>query len=557
MESESPSKSKLQIMGFIHNPRMPKISIATTLVVILIVIIIGGYFSFRQPSIVRFSRSSYFTVVFDCGSTGTRVNVYEWMVKTSSENNGELPILLHSFPENLTKNKSCQYHCMQTEPGLHNFVGNASGVRASLEPLINDAKQWVPSERRGITPIYVMATAGMRSLAVEDAHRVMEDVENVVKEHGFLYGRKWIKVLSGKEEAYYGWAALNYKMGVFGNSSRSSTLGLLDLGGSSLQVVAEVDNMVENEHVFRSKIGFVEHDIIAFSLPSFGLNEAFDRTVVMLSHTQEHGESIGGRFEVRHPCLGAGFLQNYTCHGCFRLDSRELGNLSIRVQENELKTILLVGEPNWEQCKVLAQAAAINSSNSEWLHQAYHSNCIGLIDFGGKESLNLTKSLHTVRRYHALSGFFAVSNSLNMSQRANFTKMWESGQPLCSKSWADQTSINVQYCFQVPYLASLIENALCVSGMEIIFGPGDVSWTLGAALIEGEFLWLNNNKSKNGILTLKIKEMISSPILVFAVFLILLFIVYYSQIKVPMLGRKVAAANVSLPSYLYPKRQPN
>ncbi|CAI9773792.1 unnamed protein product [Fraxinus pennsylvanica] len=557
MESESPSKSKLPIMGFIHNPRMLKSSIATTLVVILIVIIIGGYFSFRQPSIVRFSRSSYFTVVFDCGSTGTRVNVYEWMVKTSSENNGELPILLHSFPENLTKNKSCQYHCMQTEPGLHNFVGNASGVRASLEPLINDAKQWVPSERRGITPIYVMATAGMRSLAVEDAHRVMEDVENVVKEHGFLYGRKWIRVLSGKEEAYYGWAALNYKMGVFGNSSRSSTLGLLDLGGSSLQVVAEVDNIVENEHVFRSKIGFVEHDIIAFSFASFGLNEAFDRTVVMLSHTQEHRESIGGRFEVRHPCLGAGFLQNYTCHGCLRLDSRELGNLSIRVQENELKTILLVGEPNWEQCKVLAQAAAINSSTSEWLHQAYHSNCIGLFDFGGKKSLNLTKSLHSVRRYHALSGFFAVSNSLNLSQRANFTKMWESGQLLCSKSWADQTSINVQYCFRVPYLASLVENALCVSGMEIIFGPGDVSWTLGAALIEGEFLWLNNNKSKNGILTLKIKEMISSPVLVFAVFLILLFIVYYSQIKVPMLGRKVAAANVSLPSYLYPKRQPN
>lgn len=175
----------------------------------------------------------------------------------------------------------------------------------------------------------------------------------------------------------------------------------------------------------------------------------------------------------------------------------------------------------------------------------------------GKESLNLTKSLHIVRRYHALSGFFAISNSLNLSQRANITKMWEPGQQVCSKSWADQTSINRQYCFRVPNLASLVENALCMSGMEIIFGPGDVSWTLGAALVEGEFLWLNNNKSENGILTLKMKEMISSPILVFAVFLILLFIVYYSQIKVPMPGRKFAAANISLPSYLCHKRQPN
>lgn len=133
-------------------------------------------------------------------------------------------------------------------------------------------------------------------------------------------------MLSGKEEAYYGWAALNYKMDVFVNSSRSSKLGLLDLGGSSLQMVAEVDDIVVNEHVFRSKIGFVEHDIIAFSLPSYGLNEAFDRTVVMLSHTREHRESVSSRFEVRHPCLGAGFVQNYTCHGCFRLVSRESGN---------------------------------------------------------------------------------------------------------------------------------------------------------------------------------------------------------------------------------------
>ncbi|CAA2956009.1 probable apyrase 7 [Olea europaea subsp. europaea] len=137
-----------------------------------------------------------------------------------------------------------------------------------------------------------MATTGMRSLAAEDVNRVMEDVENVVKEHGFL----------------------------------SSKLGLLDLGGSSLQMVAEVDDIVVNEHVFRSKIGFVEHDIIAFSLPSYGLNEAFDRTVIMLSHTREHRESVSSRFEVRHPCLGAGFVQNYACHGCFRLVSRESGN---------------------------------------------------------------------------------------------------------------------------------------------------------------------------------------------------------------------------------------
>ncbi|KAH6815756.1 hypothetical protein C2S51_020576 [Perilla frutescens var. frutescens] len=425
--------------------------------------------------------STHFTVVLDCGSTGSRVNVFEWMIGNGSKFYGSLPILLHSYPDNLNKNNACQYHCIQTEPGLHNFVNDVVGVRASLEPLIRYAEQWVPLDRRAATPIFVLATAGMRRLAAEDAGRVLDDVENVVKEHGFLHRKSWIRVLSGKEEAYYGWVALNYKMGVFGSSSRLSTLGLLDLGGSSLQVVAEVGVPTEDDHAIRSKVGPVGHDLAAYSLPAFGLNEAFDRTIVMLSHTGVLRESSGGMFEVRHPCLGSGFVQNYTCHGCFGVDSRASNNLSDHLQENGLNSVFLVGEPNWEQCEIIARAAAINSSSFEWSDQLDRSKCVGLFSYGGTTKLNLTKTLHTVSRYHALSGFFAVYHALNLSRRANLTMLWEMGQKLCSRSWSDdsdQNSINTQSCFRVPYLTSLLENALCLSGVEIIFGPGDVSWTL-------------------------------------------------------------------------------
>lgn len=76
-------------------------------------------------------------------------------------------------------------------------------------------------------------------------------------------------MLSGKEEAYYGWVALNYKIGSFSNHSRSPTLVLLDLGGSSLQVVMKIDDVKEEEtHLVRSNFGSVEHRIIAYSLPA-------------------------------------------------------------------------------------------------------------------------------------------------------------------------------------------------------------------------------------------------------------------------------------------------
>lgn len=181
----------------------------------------------------------------------------------------------------------------------------------------------------------------------------------------FKYRKDWIRVLSGEEEAYYGWIALNRYMGVFENSSRLSTLGVLDLGGSSLQVATEIKEPEVDDRVFRSKIGSFEHQIIAASLPAFGLNEAFDRTVVMLSNSQ-HGL---GTFEIKHPCLGYGFTQNYTCHGCFK------GNSSMEMRENNILSFNLVGEPNWEKCKVLARAAAVNSSSLKLLD---YSNCTGL-----------------------------------------------------------------------------------------------------------------------------------------------------------------------------------
>ncbi|CAI9280401.1 unnamed protein product [Lactuca saligna] len=432
MEPKSPSKAKLPILGFFHHFRVLKSGIVIVLLVLLL-ILIGYYYLIRNP---RFP--TYFTVVIDCGSSGTRVNVYEWM--WMSNRNPELPILLHSFPDNSTKNHDrkhgCAYHCMQTEPGLDQFVGNSSGVRASLEPLIRRAEKWVPYERHKATPIFVLATAGLRRLGEHIASRVLDDVEGVVKLHKFNYRKDWIRVLSGREEAYYGWIALNYHMGVFKNSSRLPTLGLLDLGGSSLQVATEIKEPTAG--VFRSNIGSFE--IFADSLPDFGLNEAFDRSVAMLSHSHSRKGDLG-IYEIGHPCLGDGFMQNYTCHGCL---------------ENKISSLHLFGEPNWEKCKGLARAAAIK--------------------LNGEKMVNLIGGSHSVARFHALSGFFAVYNLLNLNaEEANVSKIWE----------------------------KVIENVVCVGDKDIIFGPGDVSWTLGAALVEGKDLW--------GVDASKAKTRLSSP----------------------------------------------
>ncbi|GLT77533.1 hypothetical protein SLA2020_491050 [Shorea laevis] len=563
MEPKSPSKLKVSFLGFAQLRRGLALSI---LVFVILLLSLGVYFAFNPIKSQNVLERSYFTVVVDCGSTGTRVNVYEW------ERRGfdilDLPILVRSLPDNLTKSplwkKSCHYHCVQTEPGLHQFVGNATGVRASLEPLILWAEQWVPRERHRDTPIFILATAGLRRLTIEDSTWILDDIEDIVTNRTFMYKRSWIRILSGKEEAYYGWLALNYKLGNLGNSSKAYTSGLLDLGGSSLQVVVEVKDSRDDENLIRSKIGSINHQILAYSLPAFGLNAAFDRTMVMLSHVQRVRETDSDRVEIRHPCLSSDFVQTFTCNGCSIINVAGQQNAISEMHEKEPNSSYLVGDLNWEQCKRLVNAAAMNYSGSDWSQQTFGVNCDSdLSSHSGGNMLNPTEIAHHSRHFHALSGFFVVQNMLSLSPRASLTEIWETGEQLCSGSWTDSSSISEkqiyagQYCFRLPYVASLLENSLCLGNSEIVFGPGDLSWTLGAALIEGEYLWLDTTKTHFTIPTLESIKILSSPVFLSVLFLLLLSLIFCSRNKLPIPGKKGFPAEVPLPSFVHSKQRPH
>ncbi|XP_038894713.1 probable apyrase 7 isoform X1 [Benincasa hispida] len=555
MDLKSHSKLKLSPTRFTKHKWILNI---TVLVVVTFVISRGAILAYKSR-VSNAPKELYYTVVVDCGSTGTRIDVYEW--KWGEKSGSDLPVLLRSFPNNSTKSplrkKSCSYHCMQTQPGLDKFVGNISGVRVSLNPLIEWAEQEIPVEKHSLTPIFVLSTAGLRRLANEDAKQVLEDIEAVLKGHSFMYRKSWIRVLSGIEEAYYGWVALNYKMGSFRNSSRSGTLGILDLGGSSLQVVMESDHKREEREemqFMRSKVGSIEHQVLAFSWEAFGLIEAFDRTLILLNQTQVLGKSNGTTVELRHPCLSSSFMQKYTCYNCLSHDNSGQVKLSHQISKTGF-SFYLVGKPNWEQCKRIARAAAINSSSSAWSEPIDATKC--LASPSSSNGGNNTVVVIPTTRFHALSGFFAVYQALNLSTRANWTNIWERGLELCSASEADMMrSISAnqsslwQYCFQLPYMASLIEDALCLGDKEVIFGPPDVSWTLGAALIEGEHSWSSSSTTTTTEDNSTLGKI--EPVYVFSLLLCLLLVVYYNQIKLPTLSRKA-----SLPSYTLPKHRPN
>lgn len=558
---------------FIHlQLAMPKgcFKVATAIVVVVF-LLVTAYRVYRPVNTLSISHLSHFTVVLDCGSTGSRVNVYKWIKNGTGDE--DHPVLLQTSPDHLNKGlgegATCQYHCVQTEPGLDKFVHNVSGIREVIEPLILWAEQHVPPERHGDTSLFVLATAGLRKLPNEDADWILDTVETVVKAHPFVYRRSWIRVLSGQEEGYYGWAALNYKMGRLRNSIKVPTFGVLDMGGSSLQVVMETHTLRESHDILRLKLGSLEHKILAYSMTEFGLNEAFDRSVVMLSEEKSLTRNNGGRIQLRHPCLSSSVSLNYTCRVCFHPNATNWEeDFSGKLPRKQSDSLSLVGVPNWKQCKELAtRAASIRSSNTELLQLIMDMN--GKVNFSSSESglQNLIIFPLQGARFHALSGFFAVYDVLNLNPNENLTTIMTRARELCSHLWSGSKKFPgnrkyaEQFCFNVLYLASLIKDALCMGDTNLIFGPGDVSWTLGAALVEGKSAWLHTLEAQGGSSNFEIMKVISSPILLIILLLFLSFVVYLGQgmanaITCASMSLKKSAA-FSLPSFISPKRQSN
>ncbi|RWR73016.1 putative apyrase 7 [Cinnamomum micranthum f. kanehirae] len=541
-----------------------KISIIIT---VNMVIVIGLYYVFRPDK--AHTTSSFFTVVLDSGSTGTRVDVYEWSRNIRSIHN--LPIMLHSLPDNSTRSPlrhdACHYHCMQTEPGLDKFVHNFSGISTALEPLLQWAELQIPPQRHKETPVFLLATAGLRRLPSEDADWIIENAMDVLRRHQFMYRRSWVRVLSGKEEAYYGWVALNYKLGRLGNSLEVPTLGVLDLGGSSLQVVIETGGSRDSQHFIQSKIGSAAHQLLAYSLPAFGLNAAFDRSIVMLWKDQLAKDSFNGMVELGHPCLSSGFTQNYTCYGCW-LNDINLQNVSVEQSKQSLQ-FYLIGDPDWERCKLLARAATVHPNNSDWLQLSADLDCNSQSSLpNSTDLLNLTARRPAIH-FHALSGFFAVYNMLKINPEESTAEFMLRGQQLCSRSWEDikrnyiTRNYMEQSCFRVPYLLSLLQDGFCLNDSEITFGPGDISWTLGAALVEGEYLWSTKAESPTGSFILRKMKVIPCLLFLFALSLWCVAIRYCWKIKrsialsMPISGRRGPAIGASFPSSLHPKRQLN
>nr|VZI30049.1 unnamed protein product [Spirometra erinaceieuropaei] len=180
------------------------------------------------------SSGSKYAIVVDAGSSGSRIFVY--CVDTENSPPGEIPIIT------LCKDAEDKPIVKKKTPGISSFAGRTSEVEPYISDLIQLASDYIPAVAHSSTPLYILATAGMRLLTEVQQEAIWAAVRRTIKtKFAFNFEDSCAQTVSGLYEALFGWTTVNYLLGkLSANHYPSDTVGMLDMGGASMQIAYEV-----------------------------------------------------------------------------------------------------------------------------------------------------------------------------------------------------------------------------------------------------------------------------------------------------------------------------
>ena len=184
--------------------------------------------------------------IIDAGSSGSRLYFYSYQHTSKSS----LPVLQLLSSHKVT-------------PGLASFADSSQTIPSYLVKLIND-KNLTNSEKTA--DFYLLATAGMRLIPVNQQHLILSEVKKYLYTHT-NFQVKEVATIPGKLEGVFDWLAINY----WNRSLQpNKTVGVLDLGGASAEIAFATKDQ-NNKNIYKIIVGNTAYRL--YSQSNLGLGE--------------------------------------------------------------------------------------------------------------------------------------------------------------------------------------------------------------------------------------------------------------------------------------------
>ena len=175
----------------------------------------------------------------------------------------------------------------------------------------------MPDNRIKDTPIFLLATAGVRLLDPLEGKTLLKEICHYTRHTTeFLLPDcdSHIQVIPGETEGLYGWIAANYLLGGFNAPQKHDhgkghhTYGFLDMGGASAQIAFAPNSTEAQKHADNLKLlrlrnvngAINEYHVFVTTWLGFGVHQARKRYIEALI------EESGVEGELPDPCLPVG-----------------------------------------------------------------------------------------------------------------------------------------------------------------------------------------------------------------------------------------------------------
>ena len=373
-------------------------------------------------------------------------------------------------------------HYKTDRPGVSTFGDKPELVGPDhLRPLFEHALNIVPKDSVADTPIFLLATAGMRLLPDFERKQLLAQICSYARSNTkFLLPNcdLHIQVIPGETEGLYGWIAANYLLGGFDSPEQHAhgkghhTYGFLDMGGASAQIAfapnaTEAERHAEDLKLLRMRTlngAAAEYKVFVTTWLGFGVNEARKRYVTALLEASGTPDAT----ELPDPCLPVGLT--ISTKGDVLLAPPK----TIKGQEP-----YLIGTGKFDECLRQTYPLLDKDTPCEDEPCLLHGVHVPAIDFDVNHFVGVSEYWHTTHE---------VFEMAHKDKTYDFNTYQTRVKKFCSQDWRSiskgltahefgkkvDEATAVEVCFKASWLINVLHNGIGIPriGLESTKGNG-------------------------------------------------------------------------------------